>query len=144
MSLKEEIQQEFSLGASIEEVCHKYKLSFGELMREFKSKPKRPIQLKYIRKSFWKYNITKRIEGKGMLVFGSYYDLNEAIKVRDELVALDWNADPDDYLGDTYIARKDEYYWVTMPKTNEYLEKFKTLDEAREFKDKLVECNWKY
>ena len=145
MMRRMEIRQRLVDGASINDVCREYGLSFKELMDmlRFKSKKKSSNSLKYIQKNFWKYTIKKKIEGKGTLRFGFYYDLNEAIKVRNELIACDWNVNPDDYLGDTYITRKDEYYWVTMP-TNEYLKKFKTLDEAREFRDILIENDWNY
>lgn len=134
-----EIRQRLVDGTSINDVCSEYSLSFKELMDMFKFefKKKSSNSLEYIYKNFCKYTIKKKIEGKGTFIFGSYYDLNDAIKVRNELIACDWNVNPDDYLGDRYIARKNEYYWVFMPKTNEYLKKFKTLDEARAFRDSI-------
>ena len=86
---------------SIEEVCEKHKLSFGEVVEIMaKNQPRKPKKRKmgyhstgerYISYYNKRYMLRRRINGK-FRSFGGYMTLEDAIKMRDYLDEHGWHS----------------------------------------------------
>ena len=140
------IRHDLKNGLSINEVCEKYNLTFKELYAQLKHKPKDKESCdneKHIYLVRTRYFILKG--GDSTKNYGSYFNLEEAIRVRDELVSQEWNVDPNDYLGDKYISIKDKNFKISKSwgkhKTVVYGE-YRSLEDARKVRDALVVFDW--
>ena len=105
---------------------------------------------KFIRHRYGKYSINKTIEGKKKH-FGTYDTLDEAIAVRDELIATNWGY-PDEK---DLTQRKSGKYgrYITFHNGAYRVQKvidgkprlfgaFKTIEEAEYLRDLLIERDW--
>ena len=144
----QEIQNDLKKGLSIDEVCTKYNLTFLEIFKlmDKTKKPRTEHQAltRHIIKYCNRFIIVKTIDSK-QIVFGSYYDLQEAIQTRDELVRKNWNVNRDEYLGDMYITLRKNRYVVTKNKKRGktiFFGAYSTLRDARKVRDELVKANW--
>ena len=140
------IRHDLKNGLSISEVCEKYNLTFKELYAELKHKPQDKEDCdneKHIYLIRTRYFILKG--GDYTKNYGSYFSLEEAIRVRDELVSLEWNVDSNDYLGDKYITCKEKNFKISKSwgkhKTVVYGE-YRSLEDARKVRDALVVFDW--
>ena len=96
-----EFQKDLQNGLSIDEACSKHDVSFGEavlgfnhLQKRNKSKKKgKKVKCstpsKYIFQRDDRFTIRKTIKSKTM-IFGTYNSLEDAIRVRDELINIGW------------------------------------------------------
>ena len=142
------IQEELKQGATIAEVCNKHHLTFKELVDEMTNLPyKRGKTLKstpqYIYRYHKRYLIGKIVNGVWTR-FGTYESIEEAVKVRDELIKNDWLVGDSHVLGDSYIYPSGKHYKIRKRINGvfKYLGSFKTLEDARKVRDKLVDFGW--
>lgn len=100
------------------------------------------------------YTIRKSINGK-TINFGRYSALEEAIKVRDALIEVNWN---EELLADelknlklknnknmgTYIYKINNKYRIekSIKSKNKTFGHYKTFEEAIKVRDALIEVNW--
>ena len=103
---------------------------------------------KYIYKLNNKYHVRKSINGKTEY-FGRYDTFEEARKIRDKLMAFNWNKsciqdllDEKDKVKNYYkhIRKNHRYYAVSGPK-DKYMGQAKTIEEALYYRDILFENN---
>lgn len=96
-----EFQKDLQNGLSIEEACSKHDVSFGEAVLGFNPLQKRnknkkkgkkvkcSTPSKYIFQRDDSFTVRKNVKRKTM-VFGTYSSLEDAVKVRDELIRIGW------------------------------------------------------
>lgn len=95
-----EFQKDLQNGLSIDEACSKHDVGFGEVVLSFnplqkkkKSKKSKKVKCstpsKYIFQRDDRFTIRKTIKSKTM-IFGTYHSLEDAIRVRDELISIGW------------------------------------------------------
>lgn len=140
---KENIQHELQQGSSIEYICTKYNLTFKELVDLFICGMIYHKISENIYKNGQKYRIQQTINGKS-IVFGSYFNLKEALEVRDEIKRKNWNVDLTEYLGDTYILKRSWGYVIQKEYNQKltYYGAYRTVNDARRVRDMLVKYNW--
>lgn len=137
-------------GMDIFDVCKKHNLSFSDLFYGLKKrknyKPVKSAPAKYIYHNGKRFIIRKRTgDDNRSHDFGSFFDLEEALSVRDKLILNDWIVpDGELWLGDTYIRKtKDKfvvYKWLNG--RNYYYGRYGSLMDARLVRDELVRCDW--
>lgn len=142
--LRDEIREKLWNGVTITEICTEYRLTFKKLFDLLDTMDIKPQYLNLEEEHIYlkgkRYNIHKTVNG-GTLDFGSYIYLGDAIKIRDELVALKWKANPLEYNGDVNIYIRDvDTYHIEHKKV--YYGCYYDLEVAREVRDKLIEFNW--
>ena len=141
-----EIQKDLQKGLTITEVCRKYQISFKELFK-FIKKQKQRRNYKSPEKHIFRYNnrwaIIKKINQK-RIVYGTYINVNEAKKVKNELEQLNWQVNPNDYKGDLYIQKEHNAYKITKSQGKKTIRygTYKDLETARKVRDMLIKCNW--
>lgn len=141
--MQEKVRTELKEGATIEETCCKYGLSFQELC-EFLKRPNfipyRKIisDENYIYAVGQRYEVSKTVNGE-KYTYGAYHNLDDAIKVRDELISLRWRVNPDDYIGDMFIYPRNAGWEVqkTIKNKTIHFGFFYNLDDARLVRDAL-------
>lgn len=138
------IRTELKNGMTIDEVCRKYRISFIDLINTLKYN-KTTVDYQHIFKNGSRYIIQKSIDGKSK-VYGSYFQLEDALDVRDQLIKLDWKVDEKEYLGDMYITKtlKGDFRVAKnfgKCKTIVY-GIYEKLDDARRVRDCLVRMDW--
>lgn len=141
-----EIQKDFQKGLTIKEVCNKYKMSFKDIVKLIRSQnPQGTYESseKYIYKYNNRWTIIRKINQK-RTVFGSYIDFKEAKKVKNELEQLNWQVNPQDYLGDRYIHKEHKAYKIIKHNGKKSIRygTYHDLKTARKVRDMLIECNW--
>ena len=142
------IRQDLKAGLSIDEVCSKYDVNFYELCHTLK----RVTPVFHDEKDFSKYiyhkngrYVVQRTTSDGVISYGSYFDFDEAVKVKNELVRKDWNVDPMDYLGDKWITNNCGGFAITKKDDtgkSVFYGRWKSLSFARKVRDCLVEFDW--
>lgn len=137
-----QIQQDLRKGLSINQVCEKYDMTFSQLFkglkrhqREYRNLKNRPLP-KYIYQTGNRFRIQYR-DGR---LFGSYFSYNEVCKVRKKLIELNWNADPNDYMGDMYLVRYQKD-WAIHYKGKFFI-RCRSQHTVRKIRDKLVKVGW--
>lgn len=141
-----EIQKDLQKGLTIGEVCNKYKMSFKDIFKLIKSQN---TEGKYesSEKNIYRYNnrwtIIRKINHK-RTVFGRYIDFEEAKKVKNELERLNWQVNPEDYMGDKYIHKENKAYKIVKHNGERTVRygTYHNLKTARKVRDKLIKCNW--
>ena len=96
-----EFRKDLQNGLSIAEACSKHDVSFGEVVLGLNPLQKRKNRAKKARKVTWgtpakyifqrndTFTIRKTVKSRCM-VFGTYSSLDDAIRVRDELIRIGW------------------------------------------------------
>lgn len=141
-----EIQKDLQKGLTIAEVCNKYKMSFKDIFKLIKSQNTEGIY-ESSEKNIYRYNnrwtIIRKVNHK-KTVFGSYIDFEEAKKVKNELERLNWQVNPEDYMGDKYIHRENRAFRILKynGKRRVRYGTYNNLKTARKVRDKLIKCNW--
>lgn len=140
------IQKDFQNGLTISEVCNKYKISFKEIFKLIKSQNtqgKYESPEKYIYRYNNRWTIMRKINGK-KVIFGRYIDFKEAKTVKKELEQLNWQVNPNNYIGDKYIHKENRAYKIVrhMGRKTVRYGTYHDLKTARKVRDMLMEYNW--
>ena len=133
---------------SINDVCDKYDMSFTQLFNTLKkhnrSNKSRMELSKYIYLRNNRYWVQKK--NKGLIQnYGSYINFEDANRVKNELVRLNWEVDPLDYLGDKWIVSNCGGYSINRrDETGKLVHygRWKSLSFTRKVRDCLVKFNW--
>ena len=142
-----DVRTELKNGMTIDEACKKYHVTFSELVDSLKNSESyyTTINYRYISKNNSRYIIQKSINNKSV-IFGSYFDLEDAIEVRDQLIKLDWNVDKNDFLGDMYIVKTLKGGFRVVKGRGKYKNAhygiYESLTDARKVRDCLVRVDW--
>lgn len=139
----DEIIQNFRDGKTIQEVCQEKGLTLKQLFSIIRKKQTKTMP-KYISRSGKRYRVIRYIEDKTCKTYGSFDTLEEAIEIRNRLLATNWELPPREYMGMMYI-QKDKTSWKIQKQLNgkqRCVARFKTMEDAINVRDMLVKFNW--
>lgn len=139
----DEIIQNFRDGKTIQEVCQEKDLTLKQLFSIIRKKQTKTLP-KHISKSGKRYRIIRHIYNKTCKTYGSFDTLEEAVEIRNRLLATNWELPPREYMGMMYI-QKDKTSWKIQKQLNgkqKCVARFKTMEDAINVRDMLVKFNW--